>query len=236
MLVLLDIDGTLLKTHGAGLAAMQATAEELHPGRTFSFDGISISGRLDSLIWRDLMASGGVDHARTDHGAFRARYGVHLGRVLDAAGRSQPLAGALALVERLAATEGIALGLLTGNYEHTGRLKVERAGFDLSAFEFNAWADDGDHRRDLPPKAMGRHAATRGPIEPADVIIVGDTPLDIDCARANGCHVVAVATGAHPREELAGHTPDLLLDDLRDTDSIALWMTSRKRPLADPAR
>ncbi len=229
MLVLFDIDGTLLRTHGAGLTAMLATAHELHPGRTFNFAGISISGRLDTLIWRDLMASGGLDYAKTDHDAFRARYGIHLAAGFDSDSKSEALPGARDLVLALDQVVGCTLGLLTGNYEHTGRLKVERAGIETKPFVCNAWADDGNHRRELPPIAMARYQATIGAIDPDCVFVIGDTPFDIDCAKANGCVAIAVATGAHPRAELAEHHPDLLVDDLSATEDLALWMTGRKR-------
>ncbi len=226
MLVLFDIDGTLLKTRGAGMRAMLAAASALHMGASFSFDGIDISGRLDTLIWRDLLAKGGVDPTASDHASFRALYGEHLRREFDSTSRSEALAGAQSLVVALHANDRVALGLLTGNYEHTGRLKVARAGFDPTHFHFNAWADDGASRRDLPPVAMERYGRSRGArVDPASVIIIGDTPSDIDCAHANGCRAIAVATGVHPRDELASHAPELLVDDLSETEAIAQWIT-----------
>ncbi|MSR28170.1 MAG: HAD family hydrolase [Phycisphaerales bacterium] len=228
MLILFDIDGTLLRTQGAGIAAMLRAAQELHPEKSFSMDGILISGRLDSLIWRDLMGSAGVDPNESNHADFRECYGRHLRSGFNDSCRSEPLPGARALVERLASEPEIALGLLTGNYEHTGRLKVERAGIPVEVFQFNAWADDGSHRRDLPPIAMERFREHSGvALRPGEVVIVGDTPLDIDCAHANGCQVVAVATGAHDLDELRNFSPDHLLENLSDTDAIALWMTGR---------
>lgn len=227
MLVLFDIDGTLLKTHGAGIDAMLAAAQDMYPGHNFSFEGISISGRLDTLIWRDLMASGGIDGDPESHRVFRHRYGEFLEKSFAASARSQPLEGAAELVTALAGAggAGVCLGLLTGNYEHTGRLKVERAGIPLAPFRHNAWADDGAHRRELPPIAMQRHrSATGRQLSPDRVVIIGDTPLDIDCAHANGCKAIAVATGAHPPAELAGHNPELLVDSLQDWNGIAAWI------------
>lgn len=229
MLVLFDIDGTLLKTHGAGIDAMLAAASDLFPQRSFSFDGISISGRLDSLIWKDLMRSGGVECTPQAHTTFRTRYGEFLQRGFQGQARSHALAGAAELVTELARSHSnnIALGLLTGNYEHTGRMKVEQAGIPLKPFVFNAWADDGSHRRELPPVAMQRHRAATGvALSPSEVIVIGDTPLDIDCAHANGCRVIAVATGAHPMAELESHKPDLLVEDLSAWRDVTAWITS----------
>lgn len=235
MLVLFDIDGTLLRTAGAGMDAMLACAHELFPAHTFSFENVSISGRLDRLIWRDLMANAQVEVESDHHERFRARYGHHLEQAFLSGAQSMPLRGARALVDALhACTEPGAshplggVGLLTGNYEHTGRLKVQRAGFSLEPFQFNAWADDGWHRRDLPPVAIARFCEqTQRPMRAEQTVIIGDTPLDIDCAHFNGCLAIAVATGAHTMDELQSHSPDLLVQDLDDWRSVAQWITSQ---------
>lgn len=228
MLVLFDIDGTLLRTAGAGIDAMLACARELFPARTFSFDNVSISGRLDRLIWRDLQTNAQVEPS-TDHDAvFRARYGHHLEQAFLAGAQSMPLRGAQALVDELHKRSHGGVGLLTGNYEHTGRLKVAKAGFSLDPFQFNAWADDGWHRRDLPPIAIARYCVMTGrAMSPAQTVIIGDTPLDIDCAHFNGCRAIAVATGAHSSDELQSHTPDLLVKDLDDWRSVAQWISDQ---------
>jgi len=228
MLILFDIDGTLLRTEGAGISAMLNAARELFPANAFSFEKISLSGRLDPLIWKDLMTSAGIDASPEMHAVFRARYGHYLQVGFDANSRSHALPGARTLVAALHAHEECDLGLLTGNYEHTGRLKVVQAGFSLEPFQFNAWADDGVHRRDLPPIALRRHAASHGrEIDPSRIVILGDTPLDIDCAHFNGCQVIAVATGAHPEGELREHNPDLLVSSLENWQEILSWITSR---------
>lgn len=227
MLVLFDIDATLLRTDGAGIRAMLAAARELFPGRDFSFDGIEVSGRLDSIIWRELMERHGVTPDESFHPAFRHLYGVHLERGFDATCRSKALPGARELVDAMRALPGMDLGLVTGNYAHTGMLKVARAGFAPESFAFNAWADDGLHRRDLPRVAMDRHGAATGtPTDPSRVVVIGDTPHDIDCAHHNGCIAVAVATGIHPEAELAQHRPDKLVRDLSDWRSVLAWVAA----------
>jgi phosphoglycolate phosphatase-like HAD superfamily hydrolase len=62
------------------------------------------------------------------------------------------------------------------------------------------------------------------PVEPHEVVVIGDTPHDIDCARTQGCRCIAVATGTYSREALAEHDPDLLVDDLTDTGAIVDWI------------
>jgi len=228
MLVLFDIDATLLRTDGAGIRAMLSAAHELFPGREFSFGGIEVSGRLDTLIWREFMQRHGIEPTADLHGPFRRLYGEHLKRGFAGSCRSDALPGTRELVDALHAMSGIDLGIVTGNYEHTGTLKIAKAGFAPEVFRFNGWADDGEHRRDLPKIAMDRHASFRGSRLSAErVTVIGDTPHDIDCARHNGCRSIAVATGTHPQAELAEHKPDLLLRDLRDWQSVLSWIACR---------
>jgi phosphoglycolate phosphatase len=225
MLVLFDIDGTLLQTHGAGLKAMALALADLHGPREYSFEGVETSGRLDPHIWRDLCRLHELPQDEASHERFRLRYEHHLAERFRTDAVSRALPGTHTLVDRLHAEPSLTLGLLTGNYPVTGRLKVEHAGFETARFPIGAFAVDGPDRRSLPPVAMRRFAAHRGASIPAErVLIIGDTPLDIDCARANGCRCLAVATGRHPREELEADRPDRVVADLSDTDAILRWI------------
>jgi phosphoglycolate phosphatase len=225
MLVLFDIDGTMLTSEGAGLVAMLDAMHEIVPGRTFSFDGIPVAGRLDTLIWRDLLARHGMPHDDALHAQFRERYGHHLGRRLGVTHSARALPGVNALIGALAKEPRVTLGILTGNYEHTGRLKVERAGIAAHHFCANAWADDGESRRSLTPVAMRRGAEIRGSaLAPQEVVVIGDTPHDIDCAHAHGCRALAVATGGSKSDELRAHHADLVVDDLSDSHALARWI------------
>jgi phosphoglycolate phosphatase-like HAD superfamily hydrolase len=228
MLVLFDIDGTMLTSEGAGLVAMLDAMHEIMPGRTFSFEGIPLAGRLDVLIWRDLLARHGLKHDDALHGRFRERYGHHLQRRLGVTHTARALNGVTGLIGALVHEPNVTLGILTGNYELTGRLKVERAGIPTVQFTANAWADDGDSRRALTPVAMRRCAERRGhEIAPHDVVVIGDTPHDIDCAHAHGCRALAVATGGSSADELRAHSADLVVDDLSDSAALARWILGR---------
>lgn len=228
MLVLFDIDGTMLTSEGAGLVAMLDAMRELVPGRDFSFDGIPVAGRLDPLIWRDLIAAHGLAHDDGMHSRFRERYGHHLARRLGVTHRASPLPGVRELIDALAAEPSVSLGILTGNYEHTGRMKVTSAGIDASRFSANAWADDGPTRRDLTPVAIRRCETLHGKsLAPRDVVVIGDTPHDIDCAHAHGCRALAVATGGSSAADLHAHRGDLVVDDLSDAEGLVRWIVGR---------
>jgi phosphoglycolate phosphatase-like HAD superfamily hydrolase len=112
------------------------------------------------------------------------------------------LPGVTDLLDRLVADPGVALGLLTGNWRSGAEIKL--APFGLGRyFAFGAFGDDGVDRAELPPVAMARAAAATGAaFAPADVLIVGDSPEDVACARAHGLCCLGVATGWTPAADL----------------------------------
>ncbi len=223
-LVLFDIDGTLLATRRAGVRSMNDAARELF-GPDFSFDGVELAGRIDPLIWAEVAAANGIGDSAAHHDRFRAAYARHLESRLAADNTVSLMPGVAALLEALRRLEGITLGLLTGNYPETGRLKVEAAGLDPAIFPVGAFGCDSDSRRGLPAVAIARHAEMTGRrLPPRQVVVIGDTPHDVDCARAAGCRSIAVATGTYTRDKLAPCGADLLVDDLSGTTSIVNWI------------
>ena len=233
MLILFDIDGTLLLTKRAGLRAMQAAACELY-GEHVLFEKVEFAGRLDPLIWGDIARRHDID-PDAEHEKFRAAYARHLRRVFDDDACSRLLEGVKELVETLNQAEGVTLGLLTGNYPETGRMKIEAAGMDPGLFPVCAWGDDGGARDDLPPVAMKRYQEQFGtPIEPQRVIVIGDTIYDVKCAHAHDCQCLAVATGpAYGVEELAACGAERVVADLSDTEGIFKWLLEVGMPISE---
>jgi phosphoglycolate phosphatase-like HAD superfamily hydrolase len=224
MLVLFDIDGTLLLTQRAGMNAMLDAGRELF-GEQFTMDGIEFAGRLDCLIWQDLVRLNSLEDSQSQHDRFRATYGVHLHRRLETEKKALLLPGVAELVGKLADEPGVTIGLLTGNYPETGKMKIAAAGLNPDLFRVAAWGIDGRTRRDLPPVAMSRHAQLRGKrIDPERVVIIGDTPHDVDCASAHGCRSIGVATGVFTVEALQASGADLAVQDLSDNAAIMEWM------------
>jgi phosphoglycolate phosphatase-like HAD superfamily hydrolase len=228
-LVLLDIDATLLLTGGAGIRAMQDAGRSLH-GPGFTLEGVDFAGNLDPLIYAHAMARAGLPRSPGDEHRFRDAYAQRLVQALstpDHAPRALP--GALSLVEALRAEPRGALGVLTGNYAPTGRIKLSACGFDPDWFPICAWGDDSPHpvpdREHLPPVAMRRHRERFGvELDPRRVTIVGDTPHDVRCARASGCRVLGVATGKYTVDQLRSCGADHVVPDLSDTPAIMSWL------------
>lgn len=220
-LVLFDVDGTLVTARGAGRAAFARALGAVF-GTAGAVETYDFRGKTDPRIVFDLMADAGFDEAaiRARLEAFFASYVRELETLLVDGARVTVLPGVVDLVRRLSAREDAMVGLLTGNIEAGARIKLRPTGL-LSLFRVGAYGSDDLDRRRLPAIACARARALVGHEFPFErVTIIGDTPLDVDCARACGALAVAVATGFHPAEELAACGPDLLFADLADVERV----------------
>jgi len=229
VLVLFDIDGTLLFTGAGGADAVAEAWLELF-GTEIRPSGDELAGNLDPLIWRGLCEANGVDDHEALHPRFRALYARNLERRLLARGTRPParlLPGARELVDALAGLERLTLGVLSGNYPETGRTKLRSVGLDPARFPVTAWGDDGATRRALPPVALRRYAELCGEVlAPEQVVVIGDTPRDVDCARVSGCRSLAVATGHLAYAELVDAGADKVVVDLTETAMLVDWIRS----------
>ena len=208
-LVLFDIDGTLLRAGGAGRAAMNDAFEGCF-GVADGFQSVSFAGSVDPKIVREACHTAGVTLDADRLPFFQSLYVSALRARLDEAGEACTLLPGVPAV--LDDVEELArCALLTGNWRIGARVKLER--FELwSRFAFGAYGDDGLVRDELVPVAR-RRAKEHG-LEVGRVVVIGDTPADVQCARAGAAEAVAVKTGWSTPEELAAAGPDLLLDDL----------------------
>jgi phosphoglycolate phosphatase-like HAD superfamily hydrolase len=220
-LLLWDIDGTLLLTDGAGMRGMARAARKLY-GDTFRWDGIAASGRLDPLIFEDALARNGLALDDNGHRLFHDAYLVELAAELELVSeRARAMPGVMDVIaglrERSVTQKDIVQGLVTGNYARAAPLKLRACGFDPSWFEIGAFGDEGRTRPDLVALALRRcHERFAWPPDPRKVIVIGDTPLDIDCAHAHGCVAFAVATGHHGVGELRDAGADFVVRNLSD--------------------
>jgi phosphoglycolate phosphatase-like HAD superfamily hydrolase len=221
-LVLFDIDGTILWTDGAGRRAIHVALTEV-----FGSIGPSdywFDGKTDRQIVRDLMRMDGHadDHIDGRMERLLERYVERLEAELADPGYSARLLdGVPELLDALEARDDIVLGLLTGNVEAGARAKLRSVGIDPDRFRIGAFGSDHEHRPALPAIAQQRMRETLGvDIAGDDVIVIGDTPADIECARSVKARAIGVATGRYPVEELARHGAVAVFPDLSDTSAV----------------
>jgi phosphoglycolate phosphatase-like HAD superfamily hydrolase len=221
-LVLFDIDGTLVLTGGAGLRALNRACAPL-VGHADALSGIPVAGRTDRSILADVAARAGRTLDDELLGTLREQYIANLREEIEASPRSRGsikavMPGIRELLNVLHQREDVFLGLLTGNFEAGARIKLDH--FDLwRYFRCGAYGDDSADRNALVPIALGR--ARRGglpEISPDDILVIGDTPHDIACARAAGAVPVGVATGGFTVDELRATGAALVFADLSDTE------------------
>ena len=218
--ILFDIDGTLVLTGGAGVRGMARAFEQLFAVPD-AFQTIDVPGRTDSWILAAALALHGVACDAAGAARFREVYLGHLQEELQRPGpRKGMMPGVDLLLDTLQQRDDVYLALLTGNYEEAARLKLEY--FDLwRYFRCGAFGDGALERNGLLPKALTRIRECGGPTVAArDVIVVGDTPLDVACAAAGGARSIAVATGGYDADALRATDADLVLDDLSDVDRV----------------
>jgi len=225
-LVLFDIDGTLVLTGGAGVRAMTRACDEI-VGSSNALHGVAVAGRTDWIILSDALERMGRDLDAQLFAALRDRYVTYLRDEIQVPGHGVKavMPGIQALLDDLQARDGVYLGLLTGNFEAGARIKLEY--FDLwRYFQCGAFGDDAADRNALVPFAVSRARECGVPdLAPHDILVVGDTPHDIACARAVGATPVAVATGMFTTEQLRDSGADIVFRDLSDTAAFTTLLT-----------
>lgn len=213
-LLLFDIDGTLLLCGPQVRPIFLGAMTEIFGGHS-EVDGFSYAGKTDQLIARELARPLGLGDeeiaARLED--FIALYCERLEADLKRE-KMKLLPGVRELLERVTKRSDVVVGLLTGNWSGGARIKLSR--FELGGyFPFGAFGDDAIDRRDLLPVAIDRAEVASGKrFEPEEVLLIGDSLLDVDCARAGGAEVLAVATGFTPADKLRAAGAHWVYDDL----------------------
>jgi phosphoglycolate phosphatase-like HAD superfamily hydrolase len=207
MLVLFDIDGTLLlKAHVEHRHALADAVLEVWGVTDPGPAAVPAAGRTDGEIAREICLLGDVSATRFDEATadFRAACARAYARRCppDLTDRLAP--HARQTLDRLATRNATTLSLVTGNFEAVARLKLARAGLGrYFASGHGAFGSDAEDRTELPAIARRRAGANDAPYPKAETIVVGDTPNDIACARADGLRCIAVTTGPYDAHELA---------------------------------
>jgi phosphoglycolate phosphatase-like HAD superfamily hydrolase len=216
-LILFDIDGTLVWTRGAGREATKHAMTEVF-GTCGALAAHQFGGKTDWLTLTELLPEFGMTHEEIERRlpAYNAAMGRHLNAIIDSYA-VEACPGSLELVEALRQRDDVGLGIVTGNVSSTAPIKLRAAGFDPAWFPVGAFGHEARERDDLPVLAVARAVERyRYPFMPNDVLVIGDTPADISCARALGAVAVAVQTGFAELDELVAAKPDHLLRDLTE--------------------
>lgn len=219
-LLLFDIDGTLMLSGGAGRRAMNRAFFEIH-GIDNAFDGIAPYGKTDPAIFAEIYANHGIGPTIEDNvrRALSERYAHYLPDEVRTSTDARLMPGVLPLLEQLSMRDDLSLGLLTGNFETTARIKLSR--FDLNRFfSFGAFGSDHGEREHLVPIAVHRAAAhldTRVEMGP-DVAVIGDTPRDVECALAHGATAIGVGAAHYSAADLETAGAHHAFADLEDVD------------------
>jgi phosphoglycolate phosphatase len=220
---LLDIDGTLLLSGGAGQKAFaQTLADEFGIGEIIH--PVMFAGRSDRAIALELFRLHGLDESTDNWQRFCTGYLSRLEAAL-VANQGYLLPGAAALVTTLADRDDVALGLLTGNVREGAKRKLTHYNL-WHRFAFGGYGDDHVDRCDIAAAALAAarehingHAngsTSDGKKFDGEIIVIGDTTHDITCGRSIGARCVAVPTGHTTPDELRQSNPDLFLETLED--------------------
>jgi phosphoglycolate phosphatase-like HAD superfamily hydrolase len=219
MLYLFDIDGTLVDTGGAGMAALTEATREV-----FGHDGpsLDLAGSTDLGLIANIHAHFEIEPTRERiEGYFQVyhrrlewnlTHGNFPGRVYD---------GVFVMLKELSARSKVTMGLLTGNTAAGAATKMRH--FELADyFPFGAYGSDHADRNRLGPIALERASALTGRnFTAAETLVIGDTPKDIACAHAIGAKCLAVATGQFSAAALEAHGADYVVESL---DEALAWI------------
>ncbi len=219
-LVLFDIDGTLLTVNSINRRILMDALREVY-GTEGSAGTHNFAGKMDSVIIYEVLQNTGLsdaviaekfDKAKKTYIEMFRMHARHTDIIL--------MEGIRELLDKLSASSELMLGLLTGNFEGSGRHKLLLPDIN-HYFSFGAFADDAASRNELPQVAVDKaYQLTGEKFSEQNIIIIGDTEHDIACARVVNAKSIAVATGTYSSEELKKHNPHILYENLTATDIV----------------
>lgn len=211
--VLFDIDGTLIRSQGAGKKALAKALRE-----DFSVEEpdveVSFAGRTDLSLVKELFERNSLTLSHDDTRKFFASYVNHLPTALEES-QGEVIAGVVPLLEHLLKDDEIILGLLTGNIRAGALAKLEH--FKLAHyFKFGGFGDNQEDRAEIAREGVrALETALDMRVNPKKVLVIGDTPFDVHCAHAIGARSLAVCSGYSTREEIEAAKPMYVMEDLR---------------------
>ena len=218
-IALFDIDGTLLLAGGAGRRALEiAIGEVLGKSDEVSLESIAFAGRTDPWIIAQALAKYGVAADPRLIAEVLARYVAALPGQLALAHAFEVLPGVVELLRHLRGRRNLALGLGTGNAEPAAYAKLARGGLE-SFFSFGGFGSDHVDRAEVLRIGLER-GRKKAEGEDVRAVVIGDTPRDVEAARAIGAECIAVETGSYDASVLREAGASLVVSDLRDPDVV----------------
>jgi len=223
VVVLLDLDGTIMLSGGAGKRAMEGVFSQKF-GVPDGFSGIIPDGKTDPEIFREMIEKWGVkvdDREEVVLEELKNRYIELLRCEVPKSENAYLMPGVRGLILEIKKRSNIMLGLLTGNYEQGAKIKLSK--FNLAdCFEFGAFGSDSETRPELVKIAIERAEKAYGKkiSMGKNIVIIGDTPRDVACAIMFGLTSIAVATGRYSADDLKRAGADYVFTDLADTNKV----------------
>ena len=212
--VFFDIDGTLIDPGGAGRRSVTQAFNTVF-SISDAFAGMAMDGKTDIQIIKEGLSAHRLHGGEKVMSSIVSEYVKNLKKEIKKKTKHL-MPGVHELLIALQETDGYWLGLLTGNIQQGARIKL--GAFNLNGyFPVGAFGDDHEDRNMLLPVAVERLKKAEGfTIEYPECIVVGDTPLDVQCAKPFGATSIAVATGPHSYDELLQTDADYVLKNLSD--------------------
>jgi phosphoglycolate phosphatase len=227
-LVLFDVDGTLVRTGGAGVEAFRKVfAAEF--SATDGFEKLKFAGRTDTGLVREFFEVHKIPMTPENTQRFFEHYVFLLDHILSH-GTPRRCGG---VTEFLAALRALPvppmIGLLTGNIRLGAEIKLRRCGL-WETFEMGAFADDSEDRDQIAVAARERGSRLQGRnLRGEEILVIGDTHHDIRCGKFIGAKVLAVATGGATLDELRARQPDWAVKSLEGVNAKEIIATNPRR-------
>jgi phosphoglycolate phosphatase-like HAD superfamily hydrolase len=228
-LALFDIDGTILTTvrkawESPFKDAMEAVFRAKGEPRSIDTSQYRPGGKTDTQIIYEILGHNGISEERVTElmPEIRTQYLSMLRAVVEARPDYITLKpGVVELLEELHKRPEVLLGLLTGNFEEGARLKLGAHGLN-GYFDFGAFGENARRRSELPQRALDAAQSKFGhKFSKKEIVIIGDTPNDIQCGSHLQVRTVAVATGPYTMEQLKIEKPDFLFENFLEKDKVA---------------
>jgi phosphoglycolate phosphatase len=224
-LILFDIDGTLISGCGEGIEPFVSAIRDVC-GIRAGAELHDTAGKTDRLILRELLRRQGVIPEQSEELRMLRRYLMYV-RALIQKTPGRILPGVRMFLQRFGREEHFNIGLGTGNLEAVARLKLRLHGLD-EFFETGGFGDDALCRKDVIAAGI-RKARRRYGTDFERVIVIGDTPRDIEASKAVGVYSVAVATGSYLFSQLRAHNPTILIRDMSEPEMVIEQLQSKAR-------